>query len=204
MLKSKMPVSVTEGTGDNRKRKEIGQVEIYTPDLTEIAAIIVTAKVTGTDEADGLPVYDTQEANWVFGALHNAVKMAARNKLVNKTCDLKDGLSIATTMAELTEEGQRGSGGEGLAILREVKTAFGEWVATLGKSEATQTYIVTMFSNRQALAIQAASVKEKMAKYVEDFALSLNEEQLDRFSRPLETIGNACSAPATVEDAQDF
>ena len=94
MLNSKMSVAVTEGTGDNRKRKEIGTVEIFTPDLSEIAKIVAGAKETGKDESDGLPIYDTQEANWVFGALHNAVKMAARNKLENKTIKLKDGLKI--------------------------------------------------------------------------------------------------------------
>lgn len=204
MLKTKMGVSVTEGTGDNRKRKEIGAVEIYVPALTEIAKVIVDAKETGKDEADGMPVYDTQEANWVFGAIYNAVKMAARNKLENKSIALKDGLKIAETMQELTEEGQRGSNGEGLAILRDAKAAFSEWVATLGKSEATQTFIVTMFSNRQALATQKQDVKTKMAKYVEDFAVSLSEELMERFTRPLEAINAACSTPSTVEEAQDF
>ena len=204
MLKTMMAVSQTEGTGDNRKRKEIGKVEIYTADLTEIAKVIVDAKVTGQDETDGLPIYDSQEANWIFGAIYNAVKMAARNKLENKSITLKDGLKIAQTISELSEEGQRGAGGEGLAILREVKASFAEWVATLGKSDATMTYIITMFSNRTALATQTKAVKEKMAKYVEDFALSLNDEQVDRFSRPLEAVGQACSTASTLEEAKDF
>lgn len=204
MLKVKMGVSVTEGTGDNRQRKEIGKVDIFVPTLTEIAKAIVDAKETGKDETDGMPIYDTQEANWVADAIYNAVKMAARNKLENKSIALKDGLKIAETFEELTEPGQRGSNGEGLAILREAKAAFSDWVATLGKSEATQTFIVTMFSNRQALATQKTDVKTKMAKYVEDFALALNDEQMERFSRPLEAITAACSTPSTVEEAQDF
>ena len=67
MLKVKMPVSVTEGTGDNRKRKEIGSVQVYTLDMSEIAKIAVGAKETSKDENDGLPVFDSQEANWLFG-----------------------------------------------------------------------------------------------------------------------------------------
>jgi hypothetical protein len=204
MLTTKMVVSVTEGLGDIRKRREIGTVDIYTPDLQEIAAAIVSAKQTSVAEADGLPVYDSAEANFIFSSVYNAVKMAARNKLVNKTIELKEGLSIATTMADLSVEGSRGGNGEGLATLREVKSAFSDWAATLGKSEATQIFIVTMFSNRQALATQSSAVKEKMAKYVEDFATSLNDEQLDRFARPLEVIGTACMATSTVDDAQDF
>ena len=202
MLNSKMVVSVTEGTGDNRKRKEIGSVDIFTPDLSEIAKIVAGAKETGKDESDGLPIYDTQEANWVFGALHNAVKMAARNKLENKTLKLKDGLKIAETIAELTEEGQRAGNGEGLAVLREAKLAFAEYVATLGKSEATQSFITTMFSNRGALQTQSKEVKAKMLKYVEDFGLYLSEAdpvQFDRFTRPLEAVVASCSAPATLE-----
>ena len=137
------------------------------PDLLEIAKIVAGAKETGKDETDGLPIYDTQEANWVFGALHNAVKMAARNKLENKTIKLKEGLKIAETIEELTEEGQRGGNGEGLAILREAKAGFAEYIGTLGKSEATQSFITTMFSNRGALQTQSKDVKAKMLKYVE-------------------------------------
>lgn len=204
MLQVKMAVSVTEGTGDNRKRKEIGTVQVFTPEMSEIAKIAVSAKETGKDETDGLPVFDSQEANWLFSAVYNAVKMAARNKLENKSISLKEGLSIAETMEALTEEGQRGGGGEGLAILREVKAAFGSWVATLGKSEATASYIITMFTNRAALATQIKSVKEKMSKYVEEFATTLTDEQIDRFSRPLEAIAAACMTPSTAEEAQDF
>ena len=204
MLKVKMPVSVTEGTGDNRKRKEIGAVEVFTPEMSEILQIAAAAKETSKDETDGLPVFDSQEANWQFGAVYNAVKMAARNKLENKSIKLKEGLTIAETMAALTEEGQRGGGGEGLAILREVKASFAEWVASLGKSEATSQYIITMFTNRAALATQIKSVKEKMSKYVEEFAATLTDEQIDRFTRPLEAIAAACSTPSTAEEAQDF
>lgn len=202
MLSSNMVISVTEGVGDNRKRKEIGKVKIFTPDLTEIMKVIVDAKETSKDE-DGLPVYDTQEANWTFNAIHNAVKMAARNKLENKTVNLKDGLKIAETMAELTEEGQRDGNGQGLAILREAKADFAKWVQTLGKSEAATTFIITMFSNRQALATQPSTTKEKVAKYVEDFALSLSDETLEKYARPLQMVTESCAAPS-LEAATDF
>lgn len=206
MLKSQMVVSVTEGTKGNRARKEIGKVEIYTPSLTEIAKIIVDAKETGKDEKDGLPVYETQEANWVFSAIHNAVKMAARNKIdvAGNVVRMKDGLTIADNMADLTEEGQRGGNGEGLAIVREAKAAFSDWVATLGKSETTAAFITTMFSNRAALATQPAHVKEKMSTYVIDFAAQLTDEQMERFTRPLEAVQASCAVVANVEDAKDF
>ena len=61
-----------------------------------------------------------------------------------------------------------------------------------------------MFTNRVALATQIKAVKEKMSKYVDDFSATLQEEQLDRFMRPLEAIAAACTTPSTVEDAQDF
>ena len=206
MLKSAMVVSETVGTKGNRSRKEIGKVDIFTPSLTEVAKIIVDAKEIGKDEKDGLPVYESQEANWVFSAIHNAVKMAARNKLdtTNGAIRVKDGLSIADNMADLTEEGRRGGTGEGLAIVREAKAAFSDWVATLGKSEATANFITTMFSNRAALATQPAHVKEKMLTYVTDFAAQLADEQLERFVRPLEAVQASCAIVANVEDAQDF
>lgn len=201
-----MIVSETVGAKGNRERKPVGSVEIHTPTLTEIAKIIVDAKETGKDEKDGLPIYDTAEANWVFGAIHANVKAQARNKLeiVNGTVVLKEGLSIADNVTALSEEGLRGGNGEGLAIVREAKAAFGTWVATLGKTPATEAYIVTMFGNRQALATQPNDRKERIAKYVEEFAATLTDEQLDRFTRPLEAVSAACVALASIEDATDF
>lgn len=202
MLKSNMVISVTEGTGDNRKRREIGKVDIFTPELTEIAKVIVDAKITGNDP-DGLPLYDTLEANWVFNAMFNAVKMAARNKLENKSTVLKDGLKIAETMAELTEEGGREGNGQGLANLRDTKSAFADWVNTLGKSEAASILIVSLFGNRIALATQSTETKAKILKYTEDFAVTLSEEMLDRFARPLQAVTEICST-VTEDTANDF
>lgn len=208
-----MVVSKTENAGTaSAKRAPIGSVEVYIPTLTEIAAAIGASKQL-TDEKDatklvvdedGLAVYDTDAANWIQNAIANAVKMSARNKLEPQSVQCKEGLKIATTMEELCAESSRTGSGEGLAILREAKDLFANYVRTLGKSADTTNLLITLFSNRQALSTQGANVKEKMKGYVEAFAVTLNDEQAERYTRPLEAVIKGCEAADTVSAAIDF
>ncbi|WCD44311.1 hypothetical protein Tiera_055 [Polaromonas phage Tiera] len=210
MFKTKMTVSKTEGTGDAKKRVAIGDVFIWIPTLTEIAAAIGASEQAKDDKGqpafdeDGFPVYTTQEANWIQTQIGNAAKMNARNKLEAQSVKVKDGLKIAESFAELTEEGQRSNSGEGLAILREAKEAFGAYVKTLGKTEATSNLLITLFGNRQALGTQSADVKTRMKGYVESFAVSLSDELAERLSRPLEAVIKACETATDLASATDF
>lgn len=208
----KMTVSLTENAGKpNAKRVPIGDVTIYIPELTEIAAAIGASKQLVDEKTklpvfddDNLPVYDTDAANWIANAIANAVKMSARNKLESQSVVCKEGLKIAETMDELCAESSRTPSGEGLAILREAKDLFAKYVQTLGKTADTATLLITLFSNRQALSTQGANVKEKMKGYVEQFAVTLNDEQAERYTRPLEAVLKGCEAADTVAAAIDF
>lgn len=177
-----------------------GEYAIVVPVLEDCAGQVAGAKVSG--EEDGLPVYDNDIANFVQSALLAYTKAAARNKLVSGTAEVKAGLKIATNWEELCAEGDRGGNGAALQLAREVKDAFGKFIAGLGKSESTVRVITTYFGSKDALETASAENKAKIKGYVEDFGASLDEETLERYARPLETISARCDS--ATPDAKDF
>lgn len=174
----------------NGKYEKQGEVAITVPVLSDIAGIVAGAKVTGTEE--GLPVYDSDEANYVQSAILAYVKANARNKLKPGTADVKEGLKIPTNWAELCAEGERGGNGAALQLAREVKEAFATWANSLGKSAATVKVMVSYFSNKTALELATPDHKAKLKAYVEQFAESLDEETVERYARPIESILEVC------------
>jgi hypothetical protein len=174
------------------KYSEVGQVAVVVPLLEDFIAECVAAKVTTEADEDGMPVFDNEKANFVQSAVFAYVKAAARNKLIPKTADLKPGLKIAETWDELTAEGGRGGGAAALALIRELREAFADHVKTLGKSEAAQKVLNTYFSNKGALEMANADSKGKMKAYIEAFSETLDEEQLEKFARPLEAVLELC------------
>jgi len=181
----KMEVSKTE----NKKYVKVGTVDIFYPTVEEIAGFCQGAKVVKTSE-DGIAEYESPEANWIQTAIMSYAKANARNKLVSGTCDLKDGLKIPETWAEFTAE--TGRSGEALAILREAKAEFTDWISKQGKSEAVTKVLITLFNNRAALELQTPANKAKMLGYVESFAESLSAEKLERMQKPIENVLDAC------------
>ena len=181
----KMEVSKTE----NKKYVKVGTVDIFYPTVEEIAGFCQGAKVVKTGD-DGIAEYESPEANWVQTAILSYAKANARNKLVSGTCDLKDGLKIPETWAEFTAE--TGRSGEALAILREAKAEFSEWISKQGKSEAVTKTLITLFNNKAALELQTPANKAKMLTYVESFAESLSPEKLERLQKPIENVIEAC------------
>ena len=181
----KMEVSKTE----NKKYVKVGTVDIFYPTVEEIAGFCQGAKVVKTGE-DGIAEYESPEANWIQTAIMSYAKANARNKLVSGTCDLKDGLKIPETWAEFTAE--TGRSGEALAILREAKAEFTDWISKQGKSEAVTKVLITLFNNRAALELQTPANKAKMLGYVESFAESLSAEKLERMQKPIENVLDAC------------
>lgn len=185
------------------KFQKVGEVAIYCPTLED-------AKLSGMERQkdekgadlmeDGLPVYKDQAHNWLQGAILSQVKAQARNKLVSGTATLKDGQTIATDWDSLTAEGERGGNGDALAVVREVKAAFAKHVAGLGKSQKAQETLTTLFGSKQSLALQSPENKAKMEQYVSDFAETLDEAQLARYTKYLEGIAAACAVTAEVDD----
>lgn len=194
MIKTTQTVSKkNEKTG---KHEKLNEYIVTVPALEDFAASIVGVKQTGEEE--GMPIYDNPIANWVQDAVFAYAKSSARNKLDSKTGEVKPGLKIAETWDEFTAEGGRGNNGAALALLRECREAFGEYVGTLGKSEQAQRVITQYFNNKTALELADADRKAKVKAYVEAWAESLDEATLERFQRPIENVLASCEA--TVED----
>lgn len=195
-----MTVSKKEAVGDVAKFVPVGDVTYYCPTL---AAFGITAEPQMKDGApileEGLPVYATDELNWLQKSIHQQVKAQARNKLVSGTTDLKDGQAIATTLAELCAESEGST--TALEAIRAIKAVWAKWVAGSGKSAATQNLLVTLFGNKQALASQPYETKMKFSGYVADFAVTLDEATLAIGQRYMDSL--IAVASATVE-ADDF
>ena len=181
---------------DEKTKKYVpqGEVTVTVPVLEDIIPFMA-AKITGEEE--GVPLYDSPEANFVMGALMAYVKAAARNKLESGTANVKEGLTIPTNWAEFTAEGTR-SGGEALAVIREVKASFAEWIAKQGKSDAVVATLTTLFNNRAALQLQGQGNKDKVKGYVEAYFESLSEELAERYIKPIQAVLDSCEA---VDDA---
>lgn len=181
------------------KYVEQGQVAITVPVLEDLAEFVVGSKAVVTGEEDGLPVYASDEANWVQSAVLAYVKANARNKLQPGTAELKPGLSIPTDWAGLVAEGERGGNGAALKLYAEVKSAFSDWAETLGKSAATIKVMTSYFNSKVALELATADHKAKLKGYVEQFAESLDEETLERYQNPIEKVLETCDT-----DTADF
>lgn len=190
------------------KFAKVGEYEVHVPTLAEIIAIVANAKPKKADKdtakelidadgneitKDGLPVYEADEADWIQKAMFAQVKAQARNKLVPETANLKPDNKIATNWEELCEEGKRG-GGEHLAIAREIRAMFAEWLKKQNLAEAAQNALNIFFGNSKALAVQQPSTKEKMKAKVMAFAEAtlLTPELIDRYEKSIEAVLAAC------------
>lgn len=180
---------------------KVGEQIIYTPLLKDIMAFVASdVKVENGKEVvdeDGIPVYASDEANWVQGAIIAAVKAQARNKLVSGTANLKEGAKIATDWAELIAEGVRD--GSGLKLAREFKESFADWVGKQGLSDAAANSLITIVGNRAALALQNDTVKAKVAARLEAYGEAQDEDTLQKFMRPLTAAIEATKAGAEME-----
>lgn len=200
MAQYNMEVSKKEGEGKAKKFVAVGTVPIYVPTLADFG--LTAAKVKETGE-DGLPIYEADNDQWLFSAIFAQVKAAARNKLISGTCQVKDGLAIAASLADLTAETER-AGNNALALIREVKALFAKWVAGLGKSAAASNLLLTVFNDRKALAIQPQGTKGKVTGYLADFANTLDEAQLESYGRYIQSLLDTCAAADEDEEANDF
>lgn len=196
-------ITIDVSKKENGKFNKVGEQTIHVPLLADVIPFITSA--IKKDEKgvevyeDGIPVYEADQANWVQGAILAMVKAQARNKMIPSTATLKDGQKIAENWEELCAEGVRD--GSGLALAREFKSAFGEWVSKQGLSEAAAATLITLVSNRAALTLQQQATKDKVKARLEGFAEALDAEKLEKYTRPLEAAMGACDASA---DAMDF
>lgn len=175
---------------DKNEYQKVGDIVIPLPSLK---AFGIDAKIKEMGE-DGLPVYEDENMDWLFGAVVAAAKAQARNKLVSGTAELKDGQKIAENFAELVAEGERRGNAEALKLAKEVQVSFAAYVQTLGKSTQAQAVLVGLFRNKQALALQNDETKTKFKNYLTAYAQQLEEKDLERYGKYLTSVEEACAA----------
>lgn len=203
----KMEISKRE-KGKNGSKGEfvkIGEHTIHVPLLRDVLSFIASAEVKKDEKGqeiieDGIPVYSTEEANWVQGAILSQVKMQARNKLVPGTATLKPDNKIPETWEELYAEGVRGPSAA-LALAREFKESFAEWVSKQGLSENASATLISLVSNKTALALQPQGNKEKVLARISKYMEDMDEETNLKFQRPIEALMEACQGES---DPMDF
>lgn len=170
-----------------------GKVEVFYPLLSELGFAVEPEKF----DDDGFPVYKDEKAQYVFDAVLAAVKAAARNKLVTGTATLKPGLSIASTVEELLESGNKG---DALAATREFLAAFKTWLPSTKKSEKVQAAVFDLAKNKAGLSLQPDDKKAKFLVYLTDFAATLTAEQSARFERAMIALEDAAQQGDALDD----
>jgi hypothetical protein len=192
------------GKVDEFEYEEVGKIRLPLPLLSDFG-IVAPMKKDEKDPTkdfigeDGLPSYADEKMDWLFGAAVAMAKAQARNKLISGTAELKDGKKIAATMEELIAEGERVGNKEALMLRHEIRKSFAAFVGTLGKTAQTQAVLVGLFSNKEALALQDDVNKGKFKAYLGQYAETLEEKDLERYSKFLTTVDEAC-APGTPSD----
>lgn len=190
--------------GGGNEYQKVGEIKLPLPLLSDFGIASATLKKKeGTDEMfigeDGLPVYEDEYLDWLFSAAVAAAKAQARNMLVSGTAELKEGKKIAETLDELIAEGERRGNAEALKLAKEIQTSFSAFVQTLGKTAATQAVLVGLFRNREALSLQDDVNKGKFKAYLEQYAETLEEKDLERYGKYLTKVEEACK-PGTPSD----
>lgn len=192
IVSKKEEVTAANGEKKNEYVKK-GEVEVFYPLLSELGFDVAPEK----NDDDGFPVYKDEKAQYVFDAVLAAVKSAARNKLVTGTATLKPGLSIASTIEELIEGGNKG---DALAATREFLAAFKAFLPSTKKSEKVQAAVYDLAKNKAGLSLQPDDKKAKFLVYITDFTATLNAEQATRFERALTALEEACTAGDALDD----
>jgi len=180
------------------KRVEIGKVPCYIPTLSAFG-LDITPKADDEGNAvldsDGLPEYDTQEAQWLFASVVNWSKAAARAKTLPGSATVRPGATLPTTLAELTTPAVR----TGSIVLAERGTLIGMWnafVDTLPNQAAVKALAKQFMKAPDSLMAQPENVKTAMSGWVETFASDQAEKLTEYQMTHLESVIAACEADA--------
>ena len=185
------------GTGNEYVK--IGEMSIPIPALEAFGITAARRARTADDgEEDGMPLYADENLQWLFDSAVKSCKADARNKLIPQTAELKDGVHIANSFADLIADGR--VGGEHLKIRNEAIKAFSAWFVTLAKSVAATAMATKLFAKTDALSLQPSDIKEKMKGYLSQFAESLEPTDAERYGKTLLSVEEAC----TAQLASDF
>ena len=160
---------VTAMPAGAKQRVKVGEFTVFCPTVFAFSTVIAEAKVTGTD-ADGVPEFDTDAANWLQRAITALAKAEARNKLQSGSAEVKPGLKVPTTFEELITPAQ-GTGSNALAAIADFIKGFQGWIIESGKPEAIATSFGQLCRQRAMIALQGEKPRAVLAQWLEAYCM---------------------------------
>lgn len=170
------------------ERPVIGTLAVNIPTL---AAFGIEAEPVKFDES-GLPVYASDELNYLQKSVTNQAMVKVRTLLQKNSVEVKPGKKLPETLAEyIASDSDRGAArrekGEAIKL-------FGEWVASKGKPQAVVEYLTGALANVESFKTQPetkrTAVAEALVKFMEESAEVLSGFQATFLSDAADTIIN--------------
>lgn len=179
------------------ERKALGNITVPVPTLAAFA-IAAAFKLNDKQEVetddDGVPLYAEKQHNFLQDCIIGKVQAKARNQLVPKTIELKEGKTIASNFDELFAESERD--GTHLINRAEAVKAYRGFLISVGVKENVAESMARMFRDKESLASQSDVVKGKMKARIEAFTASLEPENLVKYGRTITVADEACATAA--------
>lgn len=184
--------------------KEIAKHQVPCPSLADFGIEAEQSKdKDGKPElnADNLPVYAGEAEDWLFTAIIERVKSAARAK-VDSEGKLLDGKSFASTFEELTAESVRGT--QALADFRDAAKSFAAFLEVVVKSAPGRKQLLSLFAEPKAIATAETKFREALGKRMAEWFATLAEADQTRFSRKVAKVAESIAAASETVDAGDL
>lgn len=159
---------VSTTSKDGKSRQKVGEFSVIVPSVIRFIAECANAKVTGAD-ADGLPTFDSDAANWLQRAINSLAKSEARNKLQPRTATPKAGQELPTTFAKLVEPAQLG-GNTALAELAELARNFSAWLEASGKPAPLAAMMSQLVRQTNLIPLQQDKAKTLLIEWLGAYA----------------------------------
>lgn len=161
----KFELSKTVSENGKNTRQKVGELAIYCPVLSEFG---IAVEPVDFDKETGEANYASQEHQFLYSAILQSVKTAARNKFQPGTTDLRIGAKIAENLAELVAPSVSNKGAA-LVEKRALIEMFKAFLTKQGKNEAVQRLLTGMLERTDNLLLQDADKRGKIKGYFVDF-----------------------------------
>ena len=194
---------VTATVAGQKGRVKVGEFSVYMPFITRFAEVIEGAKITGAD-SEGVPVYESDAANWLQRAVLALSKAEARNKLVSGSAEVKAGLKIPTTFDELVTPAE-GSGSNALAAIADLSKGFTSWMESTGKPAAIIPTMGQLVRNKSAIGLQSEKVRTVLSSWLQEYGATATDAGAltDYQQNYLVSLIEACTEVQSLDDLLD-
>ena len=189
MATIKFELSQTVEVDGKKKREKLDDLQVYCPTLKEFG---IDVEPTSIDEKTGEAVYEGNAASWLYSAIVQAVKTAARNKFQPQTATLRVGAKIAENLEELVAPAVSNKGAA-LADRRALLDMFKQWLAAKGLAEAAVKLLYNMLDKPESVLMFDPAKQEKIQAQFIAFGEANNDRLTDWQAAYLSNAIETCS-----------